>query len=274
MGEQELAEFLKHGLAGFVKQADPDVFQGKALHPLAEVPVLDQWDQRADRRDDAVAEDGRKAVAVAGGAGGGIGLAAGGKDHSRRGKAAAVGADAGDSAVLGQKLSHPRLTHRHPGFPQGAAQDVDHRRRPVRDRENAVAALDLEGAAAVFKEGLGLLRREAGERGIEKPAVARDVFQNLLPGAVVGHVAAALAGDVELFAETVVRLEEQDLRPVRGRLDRGKHAGGSAADDDHVSSHGTFSLSFSFCFRWKVRRPIHPRSEKPIPKKANITETK
>ena len=93
-------------------------------------------------------------------------------------------------------------------------------------------------AALVFKKLFGTFRGEGGHGAVEKPAVPGSVPQNLFRRAVVGHIAAALAGDEQLFPQPVVLFQQQHLCPLPGRRDGGKHPRGTAAHHDQVMRHG------------------------------------
>lgn len=150
-------------------------------------------------------------------------------------------------AVLHGNFRCSRMPHLYASLAQIALQRRLHVGRAVRHREDAIAAFGLQRTAVDFKKRLGVGRGEARERAIEEAWIRRRVFQHVLPRAVVRHVAAALSGDEQLFAEAVVRLEQRDRRAVLRGTARGHHPGRAAADDDDALIGRAH------------RRHIHPR---------------
>ena len=70
---------------------------------------------------------------------------------------------------------------------------------------------------------------------VEELRVARHLPEKVVDIRHVRHVAAALAGDVDLLAELFVLLQQNDLRSGVGGLQRGHHARRTAANDQHVT---------------------------------------
>ena len=77
----------------------------------------------------------------------------------------------------------------------------------------------------------------------EEPAVPGGILQHFLCGAVIGHIAAALAGNQQLLAQPVVALQKQHLLAIPGCGDGREHTRRPAADDNSVVIHLIFSLS-------------------------------
>ena len=238
VGEEQLALVLIDDLALAVPQAQDHVPQGQALHPGAVAAVLLQGDERGARRHDGVPQRLRHAVAVAGRAGRGVGRPAGGQDHGPRRDDGPVGADdAAHAAVLHGDVVRAQVADRHPRPAQGEEQRVHHVGGAVRARKNAPPTLGLEGDAQLFKISHDRGGREAREGAVQKAPVAGDVREHARRVGVVGEVAAALAGDVELTTELFVRLEQDHLGPGPPRPQGGHHPGGAAADDRDRSVH-------------------------------------
>jgi hypothetical protein len=115
------------------------------------------------------------------------------------------------------------------------------------------------GDAVLFDERDEVLRGVTGERGAGEVGVLREeVFGG---GVEVGEVAAASAGDEDLFAESVGVVEEEGAAAALAGCDGGHEAGGSRAEDDYVEVAdrcGQGALSFDCrarCVRpWKAWR--------------------
>ena len=89
--------------------------------------------------------------------------------------------------------------------------------------------------AVLFDEGDEVLWREASKRGFGEVRVgAEEVFGF---GADVGEVAAAAAGDEDLFAGAVGVVEEEDAAASFAGFDGGHQAGGACAEDHYVKLH-------------------------------------
>ena len=103
---------------------------------------------------------------------------------------------------------------------------------------------DLERAAALLKKGHCRFRREGRHGAVEEAPVARNIFQRLFGGAGICDIAAALAGEEELFAAAAVFFEQEYPTPARGGLNCGKQPCRSPAHDHGVKCglfhrHGT-----------------------------------
>ena len=87
------------------------------------------------------------------------------------------------------------------------AADVE---RTVRHRENPLSALDLERYAQILKKCHGAASVKTREGAVEKAPVPGHMGDQLIARGIVRHVAAALARDVELFAQAFIRLQQRD----------------------------------------------------------------
>ena len=230
MREQQLAEVAIDRLAAPVAQGQAGVAQGKPLQ--ARDRRRFHRHERAGGRLDGVAEALSHAIAVAGRAGQRIGAAARRKQDVLAGDRAVLGLDRADRAVLRQDLDRARLPPLHAAAPQRALQRLQNVARAVGLRKDAITALDLERAAVFLKKRHRRLRRIAEYAAIEEAPVARHIFQNRLRTARIGHIAASLPGDEQLFAVAVVFLQQQHAQPLFRRRRR-RHQSGRAAADDH-----------------------------------------
>ena len=236
MGKEQFAEVPVDGLSLAVQQAKLRVAQRQALH-LGAVAVALQRHQRTCGRNDCVADTLGQSVAVAGGAGQGIRGAAGTQDHPTAGNNAPVGLYAGNVALLHEQSRGRSLPTLYIVTLEAPLQDGDHVGRMVRNGKNPVAPLNLQRAAVFLKECHHPLRREATDTAVEETRVARHVFQHLLGRAGVGHIAAALSGNGQLFSKTVIFFHQQDPQAVFRALNGGEHSGSAPADDDNVIHH-------------------------------------
>ena len=204
--------------------------QAQSLHGGAVSIIALQRHQRAPGRHDGVPQRRRHGIAVAGGAGAGIGHAAGSQYHGVRRAVLPVGIHAGDCAVRhGDRrrplpeeadVQPPKLTLQRAGDVEGA----------VRHREHAVSPLHLQRHTQRLEKRHGILRCKAGQGAVQEPAVAGDIGHQRLLIAVVGHVAPALAGDIQFFAQPLVGLQQRHTRTLPGGGDGRHHTGGASAD--------------------------------------------
>ena len=85
--------------------------------------------------------------------------------------------------------------------------------------------------------GKKLLITGKGRCNVTNHCSAQEVLQNLLCRAVVCHIAAALAGDQQLFPQPVIPLQQDHIGPVFCGSNGSKHPGGTAADNKYVTGH-------------------------------------
>ena len=214
--------------------AQRHVLEGQALQLRAPALPGHDGDQRRPDLRDLVAKAARQGVAAAVRARRRVGRPAAGQHqrvealrpkvpgHQERLALLARGPDAGAQAHARAALPH---------HPLQRARDV---RGLVRDGEHAPAALDLERDARALDPAHQVLVGQVRKRRVQEAAVARVSAQELLRRRGIGHVAAALARDVELFAELLVPLQEQDLGPGLPGGDGRHHARRAATDDAHA----------------------------------------
>ena len=122
----------------------------------------------------------------------------------------------------------------HAQLPQLPPQHIHNVKRPVGDREDAVAPLCFQRAAAGFEKLHRIFRREAVQRAHQKAAAPGNLLQRLLRRAVICHITAALAGDPQLFAQPLIGLQQRHTQAARRGSDGGKHPRRTAADDRAV----------------------------------------
>ena len=207
VGEQQLPLLGVDRLFLPVSHLDGHVAQGQALHPGAEILLCHQGHQAGPGGQNGVPHAAGQRIAVAGGAGKRVGHPAGGDHRRPAGVKAVLPFHAQKDAVLPPQGHGPILHHGHPRPAQGAEQGVDDVGGLVRPGKDPVPPLRLQRNAQALKKRLHRLRREAGDGAGEESAVVGDVLEHLLHRAVVGHVAAALAGDVQLAPQLGVALQ-------------------------------------------------------------------
>ena len=242
MGEQCLPLLGKDG-AAVLQQSQPDVAQGQAHHFAAGRVRRDQTAQAGLGCDDAVPCLAGQLVAAAVTAGGGIADAAGGHQHRLCVQDAAVGGlHAGAAAVLDAEAAGRPV--KHPGIGGIAAQGFQHVGGAVALGEDPAAPLGLEGDAQGFKQFHGRSGRESVQRRVEKPGVAADKGQELGHVAVVGQIAAALAGDEDLLPRALGVVFQHRDRESPGRGGTGGHQSGRTAAHNQQIRHGHGRTSF------------------------------
>lgn len=99
----------------------------------------------------------------------------------------------------------------------------------VRHGEHPAAPLGLQGDAQALEKGHGVLGGKGRERPVEELPAPGAGGHHLLRRAVVGHVAAALAGDAHLAPQLPVLVKQAHRKaPLQGGA-RGHQPGGAAA---------------------------------------------
>jgi hypothetical protein len=160
-------------------------------------------------------------------------------------KSAPVGGrNAGDGVFVGQQRDDASLPEFDIRLPDIALERVDDVGGLIRLWEHPRAPLGLERHAAFLKEAHDLLRGKGVEGAVEKTRIAPHRLQKAVAVAVVGEVAAALAGDEQLAPDAGVAIEKQHARAARRGLSRRHEPGGAGADrDEVVGSHARSPLS-------------------------------
>ena len=233
--EEHLTQVGIDDLILLIVDRERHVAQRKALHLGAPGIVRFQWDERWTRGRDRVAKLPGKPIPVAGRTGERIGQTARADDGSIAVDGTLRGHNGRDRTIVCQNIRRRGVHDPTACVRIGALKGVGNIVRPVGDRKHAVAALGLERHAERFKQRHRILRAKTVERTVEKAPVARDVGKNGLGIAVIRHVAAALAGDAQLFAEHLVRLEQHNIQPPRRRRERAHGPGRTAADHNYIS---------------------------------------
>ena len=243
VGEKQLPLFGVHRFLLTVLYLDGHIAQAEPLHLGAEGLLCHQGHQRRPGLHNGMAQSPGKFVPIAGGPGKGVAHPAGGDDHRLAGVLPLLPCYAGKPVLFYRQADRPVLNNSHLCLPQGPQQGVDDIGGLVGLGEDPVAPLDLQRDPQPFKKSLCLLRGKTGDGAGEEFAVARDVLQHLLHRTVVGHIAPALAGDVQLSAQLGIALQQGDRCPLL-RSGQGRHtSGGAAADDDDLTQ--LFSSTFS-----------------------------
>ena len=234
VGEQQLTQLTVYYFTFPVLHRQDHVFQGQALHlPAAGVGRL-QRHQRRGRLHNSVPRLAGQVIAVPRGAGGGIGRPAGGQDQGAAGELPLVGDKGGHFPLFCFQAGGPGLDHGDLQPPQLEKQRVDDVGGLVGGGEHPVTPLYLQLHPQVGEKALHIGGGGAAHGAEQKAAVPGGGGQGLLRGAVVGHVAAALAGDVQLAPHLLVALHQAHVRPQSGGGDGGHHPGGAAAHHDQI----------------------------------------
>ena len=132
-------------------------------------------------------------------AGGGVTGAAGSNQNMGCAVGFAIrGAHANTAAILNQQLLGAAM-HKF-GVGGIAAQGGQHIGGTVALREHPAAAFRFERHAKGFKQFHSACRRECVQRGVQKARVMAHIVQKLAHITIIGHIAAALAGNQQLLA--------------------------------------------------------------------------
>ena len=256
VGEHQLSQLPKDLFVVF-KGGERHIAKAESLHGGAGIPLLPQRHQGALQRRDGVSHRGGHTVAFAGGAGGGIGYAAGGQDHGlcRIDLLLALGAGHNFSVRAEPDSPVPDQAHMQ-GLqtPLQCGADIE---GAVTDGKDPVAPLCFQRDAQSLKKCHGIPPIKVRESTVKEFSITRRVLQQLFHGGVVGHIAAALPRDIQFFAQPLVRLQQRDCRPVFRGENSGHHTGSAAADDQY-----TF-FTHHPSFRTPRRRSKYP----PVPQR-------
>ena len=235
MGEQHFTQLrVYYFTTGYPAKAN--IFQRKTLQLPGPIFFSQQPHQGRTGRDHLQPRLRCHAMAIAGGAGGGIGKPAGCQNDGPAGQRfAAFQRNALHRAVRNHQLLHPAMQqYFHACCPQPFFQRSGHIAGLIRNRECPAAPLDLGFAAQALEQRQQVIRRQAIQRAVKKPGISGHVFEKLIPVALIGHVAAALAGDIDFLAQLFVPLQQAHPRPGPGGKQRSHHSGCAAADYDQV----------------------------------------
>ena len=235
MREQQLSKVGIYGFPLRIQKPERRVPQGKPLHFAAVAAVTDERHERTYGRQNGMAERRRHAVAVSRGAGQGIGNAARAENRCGAGKELCAVRNAADPAVVQKQPFRSALPAQHAALLHRPRQCRKHIRGTVGHREHALPPLGLQRAAIRFKELHCTLRRKGKDAAVQKAAVSGDVFQNLFRRTCICNITSSLSGDEKLLSAAGVFLQKQDTQATACGMDRGKHSGGSPADDNHIS---------------------------------------
>ena len=260
VGEQHLALLVKDGLA-VLQQGQGDVFQRQTHHLFAVRVAADKADQTGHRLHKGVPRLLRQLVAIAGRAGGGVAHAAGSHQYSVCPVLPAGSAPHAHAAQRRASLFLFGVTRvfrcrrggfclRHDVLQQqlfcAVVDDVGVLRIAqqclpdllglIRYREHPAAALHLQLHAKAFEQFHGLCRGERPQRGVQKARVRAHMAQKLLCRAVVGHVAASLAGDKDLLPGLLGMLQHRHLMSLPHGSTR-RHQSGCPGSHDQNPCH-------------------------------------
>ena len=132
----------------------------------------------------------------------------------------------------------------HPGVGGIAAQGLQHIGGMVALGKDPAAPLGLEGDAQGFKQFHSRSGGKGVQRRVEKPRIAADKPEKLRHIAVIGQIAAALAGDEDFLPRTLGVVLQQSDREPPGRGGTGGHQSGRPAAHNQQIRHGHGRTSF------------------------------
>ena len=258
VGEQHLALLVKDGLS-VLEQGQGDVFQRQTHHLFAVGVVAHKAHETGHRLHESVPGLPGQLVAVTGGAGGGVAHAAGGHQYGICPVFPARSAPHADAAQgrAGLFLFEMARVFRHSGgflrfrrqlFQQQLSGTVVHELGVlcipqqglpdllglVRHREHPASALHLQLHTKALEQLHGFCGWERPQRREQKARVRAHMAQKLFRCAVVGHIAAALAGDQDLLGRFVHMLQHRYLMPLPHGSTRRHQACRTCAYDQHL----------------------------------------
>ena len=209
---------------------EADVFQGKALHLRAVFILAFQRHKRSLRRGNRMAEAFGKTVTVAGRSRQRIGQAACADSSRAAADRSFLRHDAADASVFAADGFCLRAKETYTEAAAFLQQQLGHVVCIVADRKNAVTALDFERQTAIFKPGHHISGRKAVHRAVQEAPVPRHIGQYGFDVAVIGQIAATLAGDSQLPAQLLIGIKHRHSEAALGGR-RGKHQPGCPAAD-------------------------------------------
>ena len=242
VGEQRLALFPEHR-AAVLQKRQRHVAQRKPHHLAAGRVGRDQAAQTGLGRRDRVPRLPGQLVAAAVAAGGRVADAAGGHQHRPRPQLPAVGgAHAHAAAVLDQQPFGGALQQLCAGGV--AAQRLQHVGGAVALREHPAAPLGFQRHAQALEQFHRRIGRENVQRRVQKPRIVPHHRQKGRHIAVVGQVAAPLAGDQDLLSRPLgVVLQKRHAGALLAG-GAGGHQAGRARTDDQQVRHWHGGVSF------------------------------
>ena len=179
---------------------------------------------------------GQHAVAVAGGAAAGIGLAAGRQDNPPGANAAPR---RGQSKARRQRLEVAQRFFQgqdSSGTVQAAQQGIQDVTGLVADGEDFAGRLDLGGDALGLEEVEAILDAERRQGGVEERSLVAEGRDDAAIVGGMGDVAARAAAHQDLDAGLAVFFQQQHAPAALGRAD-GRHQSRRAGADHHHVPH-------------------------------------
>ena len=154
-------------------------------------------------------------------------------------------------SVLLTHLGHSGVeTHLYAPFLHGIAQGIDHIKGTIRFRKHAVSPLRLQSQSLILQKLHHALAVKAVERTVQKLWIAHGMVQQIFHITVIGHIAAALSRDHQLFAKPSILLQHGHLMSDICRTDGCHHSCGPAAYYDHFAHYIAPScMTFQFFTR-------------------------
>ena len=173
-----------------------------------------------------------------------IGRSAAGQQHRISMVFLPIGAqNAGDFFIRCQQLFDRSLLQMYASFFHLPHQRFQNIRCLIRHRKNTVAALGLERNACIFKKRHCILGIKPRKCRIQKPRILRDIGKQRLPIAVIGDIAASLAGNQQLSSRLFPTFQQQHAFSKPSGLYRRHHPGSTAADYNQIIFQSHRSLS-------------------------------
>ena len=220
MGEQHLAQLAVYHLSGFLLDEVQRYIAQRKPHQRGKLLVrilADDGHQRGPRRNNSVSHGSRQGVAAAIAAGAGVAFAAG-RQNSQRGKEffACFGFNTHYGVIPLDELADGGLFYLHAALPGKAHQRVGNIHGAVAYREHPVAALGFQCHPQFLKAGHGVLRRHGVDGAHQKAGVAPHRRYEFLRRAVIGHIAAALAGHQYFARGTLPLFQHQHPQAAFG----------------------------------------------------------
>ena len=230
MGEQKLPLLPVNCLSLPVLDPQLHIAQRQALHPAAAGIIRLEGHQRATHGGHSMPRRLRQPVAVPGGAGARVGGSPGGQnDRGPRQRPVLRGLHTNNGSILCLKSGHPISEQFYPLAAQLKKQGVNDVRRLVGAWKHTVASLCFQRDTKLLEESHGICGRKAADRAVKEFSVTGYGGQELLTPTGIGHIAAALPGDVELAPHLLVGLHQQHCAAGPGRCDGCHHSRGAGS---------------------------------------------
>ena len=135
----------------------------------------------------------------------------------------------------------------HAGAAEAVIQELAHFNGAVGLGKNAAAAFYLRFQSPLMQQVQQVFIGKLAVGAVQEFPISRRMGDELVHGAGIGQIAAALAGNAHLFSDDIIFFQQRNRRALSGRGQGGHDAGGAGADDNDVF-HQTFPPFYLYLY--------------------------